>query len=149
MTWIEAIARYVCSRCTGAGFVDTRGAQSETTPLVFGSNCFIHAGSPDDIPDMVVMEFGGAHEEEQASDPRKFPTINVYVIGPSWAFVDTRISELKLAVTGERQVFDAPSATSPVLRARCITSGRSQHLDVDEYDRCVGQLDLTIEYVNL
>lgn len=149
MTWLEAIARYLCDQCTGTTYSDVNGVTRPVPALVFGKNTYVHQGSEEKMTLMVVVGSDSDHQEKQHDDPREFPNVTIVIHGRDWYLIDSLMKEFQTAVSGTKQIFDAPSASSPVLRARSITPGNPQRLGHDDYDRCVGQLDLKLEYVNL
>lgn len=149
MTWLEAIARYLCGQCTGTTYNDVNGVMRPVPAFVFGKNTYVHQGGEAKLPFMVVIGSDGDHQEKQHDDPREFPNVTILVHGKDWHLVDSAMKEIQTAVSGTKQIFDAPSASSPAIRARSITPGNPQRLGTDEYERCVGQLDLKLEYVNL
>lgn len=147
MTFIEAIAAYLCARSTGVSYADGSNRQQTLLPLRLRQNCFVHEGPGDTRSELVVIR---ADETETLppDDPRTIQRYQFAIHAKDWFAVNARVAELR-SIFPRLGAFTAPSDTAPAYKARIEDNPEPVPQGRDDFERCVSLATITFQYVNL
>jgi len=148
MTFLEAIARYVCAHSGGTQYTDANEAVHVTAALEYGRSCFLHETPNDKRVPLVVLKWGEEDDSLPADDPRELQTVAIVVYSADWHENDARFREVK-AILGTGKLV-VPDDSSPRFHARVESCPKPQPEGREEQtNRCVSIVNVQFQYVTL
>lgn len=149
MTFLQAIANYLCAHSGGTRYADVRGAERITPRLELARTCFVHEAPSDQRKPLVVVKWGPQDDALPQDDPRALQTVTFVVYANDWFDNDAIVAEIT-DIFDRAGRFESPSAAEPLYLARMESAPKLQPEGrEEETQRCVALLNVRFQFVTI